>query len=121
MQNIPDKGVRRPYCYLQAEYTVTGLSRSLLEVKRRIGKVLRPFPFWKDGFIEQKPAFPRAPANSRFLDFARNDKAWERHWATQHRENTLTHLDDSGSAGILRLRSCFASRTSYSAQDDGLI
>jgi hypothetical protein len=38
MQNIPAKGVRASPCYLQAEYTVTGLSRGLLEVKRRMGK-----------------------------------------------------------------------------------
>ncbi len=44
MQNIPDKGVRVALCYLKAEYTVTGLSGSLQEVKRRLGKGLRDIP-----------------------------------------------------------------------------
>ena len=39
MQNIPDKGVSGALYYLQAEYTVAGLSGSLLEVNRKRGKV----------------------------------------------------------------------------------
>jgi hypothetical protein len=51
MQNIPDKGVSGPSHYLQAEYTVTGLSGSLPGVKRRIGEKLQGFPFWAVGLM----------------------------------------------------------------------
>jgi hypothetical protein len=50
MQNIPDKGVKASLHYLRAEHTVTGLSRSLPEVKRRMGKRLRAIPFWEGHF-----------------------------------------------------------------------
>jgi len=49
MQNIPDKGVSGTSHYLQAEYTVTGLSGSLPGVKRRIGETLQGLPFWEAG------------------------------------------------------------------------
>jgi len=50
MQNIPDKGVRASLHYLKSDYTVTGLSGSLLEVKRRMGESARAFPFWEGRF-----------------------------------------------------------------------
>jgi len=47
MQNIPDKGVSGASHYLKAEYTVTGLSGSLLGVNQKSAGSDETFPFWE--------------------------------------------------------------------------
>jgi len=44
MQNIPDKGVSGSLCYLQAEYTVTGLTQSLHESQGQDERKRQAFP-----------------------------------------------------------------------------
>jgi len=53
MQNIPDKGVSGASYYLEAEHTVKGLSRSLLGVNGKAGKVARRSRFGKAVLAEK--------------------------------------------------------------------
>ena len=46
MQNLPDKGVSGSLCYLLAEYTVTLLTESVLEVKVETRDSSGRFPGW---------------------------------------------------------------------------
>jgi hypothetical protein len=46
MQNLPDKGVSGYSYYLLAEYTVTGLTESVLESQGRSAERRETFPFW---------------------------------------------------------------------------
>ena len=45
MQNLPDKGVSGYSYYLLAEYTVTGLTESVLESQGRSAEMRETFPF----------------------------------------------------------------------------
>jgi hypothetical protein len=94
MQNIPDKRVRAPPYYLQADCTDTVLSRSLLEVKWRMGEVRGHSRFGRG--IETGRTSPRLRSlRSRFSSVSFFLGYVENGWASPVKESNNPPRQDS--------------------------